>query len=62
MSDFIIAIFLTLSIWLSSVVHVCEVETKEEIVALQETNSFLWAEGENTTARLKACEKKKGKR
>ena len=35
-----------------------EVEIKEEIVALQETNSFLWAEGENVTARLKACEKK----
>ena len=62
MSDFIIAIFLTLSIWLSSVVHVYEVETNEVIVALQETNSFLWAEGENTTARLKACEKKKGRR
>ena len=58
MSDLIIAIFLTLSIWLSSVVHVYEVETNEEIVALQETNSFLWAEGENTTARFKACEKK----
>jgi hypothetical protein len=62
MSDLIIAIFLTISIWLSSIVHFYEVETKEEIVALQETNSFLWAEGENTTARLKVCEKKKGRR
>ena len=62
MSDLIIAIFLTLSIWLSSVVHVYEAETNEVIVALQETNSFLWAEGENVTARLKACEKKKGRR
>ena len=58
MSDFIIAIFLTISIWLSSVVYVYEVETNEVIVALQETNSFLWAEGENTTARLQSCEKK----
>ena len=59
MSDFIIAIFLTISIWLSSVVHVYEVETNEVIVALQETNSFLWAEGENVTAKLKQCERRK---
>ena len=48
--------------WFHQVATTYEVENKRNLVALQETNSFLWAEGENTTARLKACEKKKGKR
>ena len=43
-----------LVVWL----YVTAIKQQSEIYALQETNSFLWAEGENTTARLKACEKK----
>ena len=59
MSDFIIAIFLTISIWLSSVVHVYEVETNQEIEELKEVNSLLFGEGMATTARLKQCEIRK---
>ena len=59
MSDFVIAIFLTLSIYLSAIANAHNEAQQEQIVALQEVNSFLWAEGENVTARLKQCEKRK---
>lgn len=62
MSDFIYILILSVTMWFHQVATTYEVENKRNLVALQETNSFLWLEGENTTARLKACEKKKGKR
>ena len=34
----------------------------EELIATNSVYGVLWAEGENVTARLKACEKKKGRR
>ena len=34
----------------------------EELIATNSVYGVMWAEGENTTARLKACEKKKGRR
>lgn len=62
MSDFIYILILSVAMWFHQVATSYEVENKSNLVALQETNSFLWAEGENVTARLKACEKKKGKK
>ena len=62
MSDFIIILWLSTMMWVNVTVLEQQHTTAEQIVALQETNSFLWAEGENVTARLKACEKKKGKK
>ena len=56
MTDLIIAIFVTLAIW-TATLH--EVETKKHIEELYEINSVLWAEGENTTARLKDLKKAK---
>ena len=58
MSDFILILWLSTMMW----VNVTVLEQQNTIVALQETNSLLWAEGENTTARLKACENRKGRR
>ena len=34
----------------------------EELIATNSVYGVIWAEGENATARLKACEKKKGRR
>ena len=34
----------------------------EEIITTNSVYGVLWVEGESTTARLKACEKKKGRR
>ena len=48
MTDLIIAIFVTLAIW-AATLH--DLETQQEIEELKEVNSFLWLEGENTTAR-----------
>ena len=56
MSDLIIAIFVTLAIWTAKSY---EIETQQQIVELQEINSVLWMEGENTTARLKDLKKAK---
>lgn len=61
MSDFIYIIILTSFIWLADLANTHTIEKEEQIVALQEVNSFLWAEGENATARLKQCEKRKKK-
>lgn len=59
MSDFIYIIIVSTVLWFHQVATAYEVETNSQLVAIQEVNSFLWAEGENTTARLKECEKRK---
>lgn len=59
MSDFVYILILSVTMWFHQVATAYELEHHSNLVALQETNSFLWAEGENTTARLKACEKRK---
>lgn len=59
MSDFIYIIIVSTVLWFHQVATEYELETNSQLVALQEVNSFLWAEGENTTARLKACEKRR---
>ena len=59
MIDFIYILILSVTMWFHQVATAYEIETNSQLVALQEVNSFLWAEGENTTVRLKACEKRK---
>ena len=59
MSDFIYIIIVSTVLWFHQVATAYEVEANSQLVSLQEVNSFLWAEGENTTARLKECEKRR---
>ena len=56
MSDLIIAIFVTLAIWTAKSY---ELETQQQMAELQEINSILWMEGENTAARLKDLKRSK---
>ena len=59
MSDIVLVIILSVTTWFHQVATAYELETNSQLVSLQDVNSFLWAEGENTTARLKQCEKRK---
>lgn len=59
MSDFIYILIVSTLMWFHQVATSYELETQQHITELYEINSFLWAEGENTTARLKDLKKAK---
>lgn len=59
MSDFILVIILSVTMWFTQISMAYEIETKQEIEELKEVNSLLFGEGMATTARLKQCEKRK---
>ena len=59
MFDLLLAIMLTYMVIFSQSVSSYELEINSKMAELYEINSVLWAEGENTTARLKDLKRSK---